>query len=157
MAVTLETVRFSPPGRIDFRLVRGPVPQVRESFRLEEEGGATLFTYEGELGTDFWAVGRAWGALVARRWEAVVAETMEAVRAEAERRAPLAEARGAQGRGDPEKPGHDPGSRTPEAGPAGGKVAVEAPRRGTSGENRPEASLAARLAAGLPLRRSLLG
>src|ERR671923_2433625 len=31
---TLETVRFTRPERIDFRLVRGPVPHLSESFLL---------------------------------------------------------------------------------------------------------------------------
>jgi hypothetical protein len=31
-AVTVETVRFTRPERIDFRLIRAPVPQVTESF-----------------------------------------------------------------------------------------------------------------------------
>ena len=41
-ATTVETVRFYPPERVDFKLVRGPVPHVAESFLLEEsdqEGG----------------------------------------------------------------------------------------------------------------------
>ncbi len=33
VATTLETVRFEPPERIEFRLVRGPVPHVRETFK----------------------------------------------------------------------------------------------------------------------------
>ena len=32
---TVETVQFERPERINFRLVRGPVPHVRESFVLE--------------------------------------------------------------------------------------------------------------------------
>ena len=32
---TVETVRFERPERISFRLVRGPVPDVRETFELE--------------------------------------------------------------------------------------------------------------------------
>jgi hypothetical protein len=34
ITTTLETVRFQPPERIDFRLVRGPVPHLSESFHL---------------------------------------------------------------------------------------------------------------------------
>src|SRR5947207_1346608 len=41
--LTLETVRFDRPERIHFRLVRGPVPHVAESFVLaEEERGCRL-------------------------------------------------------------------------------------------------------------------
>lgn len=76
--VTVETVTFTPPERIGFRLVRGPVPFVVEEFVLRElDGGAlTELEYSGELGTDGWAVGAAWGDRVARRWEAVVARSL---------------------------------------------------------------------------------
>lgn len=86
-ATTVETVRFTRPDRVDFRLVRGPVPHVVETFRLVERGDSTLLTYDGELGTDLWGIGSRWGDLVAARWEAVVAESFAAVKAEAERRA----------------------------------------------------------------------
>jgi hypothetical protein len=86
-ATTVETVRFERPGRIDFRLVRGPVPHVAESFeqRATEEG--TELSWSGELGTDLWAIGRLWGRVVARRWDDAVRSTVEAVKTEAERRA----------------------------------------------------------------------
>ena len=87
VATTLETVRFEPPSRVDFRLVRGPVPYVVEQFLLHEDGGATAFEYRGELGTDFWAAGRLWGILVARKWERAVRTTLDNVKTEAERRA----------------------------------------------------------------------
>jgi Polyketide cyclase / dehydrase and lipid transport len=86
-ATTVETVRFDRPERVHFRLVRGPVPHVVETFALRELGGETEVEYTGELGTDLWGLGRLWGAAVARRWEAAVAESLDAVRAEAERRA----------------------------------------------------------------------
>lgn len=85
-ATTVETVRFDRPERVHFRLVRGPVPHVVETFALRELEDVTELAYTGELGTDLWAVGRLWGAAVARTWEATVAESLEAVRAEAERR-----------------------------------------------------------------------
>lgn len=86
VTTTLETVRFERPERIDFRLVRGPVPHVRESFVLEAtEGGSTL-TWEGELGTDYGALGARWGNLVARSWETAVRSSMNAIVIEAERR-----------------------------------------------------------------------
>ncbi len=84
-ATTVETVRFMRPERVDFRLVRGPVPHVSETFFLESLGDSTRLTYAGELGTDLWALGQRWGDVVARRWEAVVAESLAAVKAEAER------------------------------------------------------------------------
>ena len=83
---TVETVRFERPERIHFRLVRGPVPDVRESFILAAaESGSTL-TWEGELGTDFGAVGALWGNVVARSWEKAVRSSMTAIVTESERR-----------------------------------------------------------------------
>jgi len=84
---TLETVRFERPHRIDFRLVRGPVPHVAESFLLEPDGGGTAFAWQGELGTDLWALGAWWGRLVAARWHAAVEHSLAGIAAEAERRA----------------------------------------------------------------------
>lgn len=85
-ATTVETVRFSRPERVDFRLVRGPVPHVVETFHLTDRGASTFLTYNGELGTDLWRLGSRWGEVVAARWEEVVAESLAAVKAEAERR-----------------------------------------------------------------------
>jgi hypothetical protein len=87
VAKTLETVRFARPSRIDFRLVRGPVPHVVESFVLSDAGSRTSLLYEGELGTDLWALGRWWGERVALRWEEAVRSSLAAVQAEAERQA----------------------------------------------------------------------
>jgi hypothetical protein len=86
-ATTVETVRFSRPDRIDFRLVRGPVPAVVETFALHVDGTGTRLEYTGELGTDLWGVGERWGRVVARSWEATVAASLASVGAEAERRA----------------------------------------------------------------------
>jgi hypothetical protein len=87
VTTTLETVRFQPPGEIHFRLVRGPVPYVVESFELSENGAATALHYAGELGTDLWALGRWWGDRVGPRWEAAVRSSLADVKAEAEQRA----------------------------------------------------------------------
>ena len=57
ITTTLETVRFQPPARIDFRLVRGPVPHLVESFVLTASEGGTELRWQGELGTDLWAIG----------------------------------------------------------------------------------------------------
>jgi len=84
---TLETVRFEPPERVHFRLVRGPVPHVVEEFHLHESGTGTELEYSGTLETDLWALGRLWGAAVASRWEAAVRDSLSAVKVEAERRA----------------------------------------------------------------------
>jgi hypothetical protein len=87
VATTVETVRFTPPERVDFRLVRGPVPHVVETFLLTADGSNTRLTYTGELGADLWAAGDRWAAVVGTRWERVVAATFAAVKTEAERRA----------------------------------------------------------------------
>jgi hypothetical protein len=89
VAQTVETVRFTRPERVDFRLVRGPVPHVVEAFTLEEQpdGAGTLLAYQGELAADLWRLGQWWGRLVAGRWEQTVATSLAAVKAEAERRA----------------------------------------------------------------------
>jgi len=84
--ITLETVTFERPERVGFHLVRGPVPHVRERFVLRElDGGtSTELLYDGELGTDGWAVGAAWGRIVAARWESTVAASLAALRSAAE-------------------------------------------------------------------------
>jgi hypothetical protein len=87
MATTVETVRFTRPERVSFRLVRGPVPYVEEEFVLEEQDGATTLHYRGQLAADLWALGRWWGGVVGRRWDAAVAASLANVGAEAERRA----------------------------------------------------------------------
>jgi hypothetical protein len=86
VATTLETVRFEPPSQVHFRLVRGPVPYVVEQFLLHETPDGTQLEYQGELGTDLWALGAWWGNRVAAKWEAVVEESLAAIKAEAERR-----------------------------------------------------------------------
>jgi hypothetical protein len=89
VAQTVETVRFTRPERVDFRLVRGPVPHVVEAFDLTEQAGGagTRLAYHGEIGADLWRVGQRWSELVARTWEQTVAASLATVKAEAERRA----------------------------------------------------------------------
>jgi uncharacterized protein YndB with AHSA1/START domain len=84
---TVETVRFERPHRISFRLLRGPVPHVVESYELSVGGGGTEFVYSGELGTDGWRLGQWWGDRVAGPWERAVAKSLDSIQAEAERRA----------------------------------------------------------------------
>jgi hypothetical protein len=90
VATTVETVRFTRPERVDFRLVRGPVPHVLERFVLTNTGHGTSLRYTGELGTDLWLLGQRWGDVVAQKWEQTVAASLEMVAAEAERRAAVA-------------------------------------------------------------------
>jgi uncharacterized protein YndB with AHSA1/START domain len=84
---TLETVRFERPHLISFRLVRGPVPHVSETYELRETSDGTVLTYAGELGADLWRVGEWWANRVARPWEHAVAASLARIQAEAERRA----------------------------------------------------------------------
>ena len=86
VTTTVETVRFERPERIEFRLVRGPVPHVRESFVLRKLDSATELVWEGELGTDLGPLGSWWGARVAHAWELAVVSSVRAAVAEAERR-----------------------------------------------------------------------
>jgi hypothetical protein len=85
-ATTVETIRFYPPERVDFKLVRGPVPHVAESFLLEERDGETTLRYTGELATDLWGLGERWGNAVAAKWETVIQTSFDTIKREAERR-----------------------------------------------------------------------
>jgi hypothetical protein len=87
VATTVETVRFTRPERVDFRLVRGPVPHVVEEFVLTADGDATVLDYRGELGADLWALGAWWADLVAVKWEATVEASLASIAAEAAHRA----------------------------------------------------------------------
>jgi hypothetical protein len=86
ITTTLETVRFERPDRIDFRLVRGPVPHLAESFLMTPSDGGTELRWQGELGTDLWALGEWWGSRVARAWTHAVRTSLHDLAAEAERR-----------------------------------------------------------------------
>jgi uncharacterized protein YndB with AHSA1/START domain len=88
-ASTLEVVRFERPERITFRLVRGPVPHVVESYELREDDGGTRFVYSGQLGTDFWVLGELVASQAGPLWERAVADSLEVIAAEADRRAAL--------------------------------------------------------------------
>ena len=87
VTTTVETVRFEPPERVVFRLVRGPVPHVTESFNLAEVESGTELTWTGELGTDLWSLGAWWGRHVARSWTNAVQASLQQIAAEAERQA----------------------------------------------------------------------
>lgn len=87
-STTVETVRFTPPERIDFRHVRGPAPYVVESFLLREVDGGTQLEYTGDLGLDLWWLGRLWGRRsVVPVWNRVVKGSLSEVKAAAESRA----------------------------------------------------------------------
>jgi hypothetical protein len=84
-ARTVEAVQFEPPRRVDFMLLTGPVPHAVEYFALEEKGGATELRYGGELGIDFFFLGRLAGRYWVRaQWERTVREHLEEIRERAE-------------------------------------------------------------------------
>src|SRR5918994_1501590 len=75
VAQTVETVRFTRPERVDFRLVRGPVPHVVEAFDLSEQAGGagTRLAYPGRSGSTCGGPGSAgarWSLPAgSRRWQ----------------------------------------------------------------------------------------
>jgi hypothetical protein len=87
IVTTVETVRFERPSRVHFRLVRGPVPFVVELFELSETEEETELEYRGELGTDFWWLGRWWGGRVAKQWNRAVQASLDEIKSAAEARA----------------------------------------------------------------------
>lgn len=88
LTVTIhETIRFERPERVTFRLLRGPVPHLVETFELHATEHGTDLEYRGELGTDLWRLGAWWGDVVAAQWDRTVEESLPGISAEAERRA----------------------------------------------------------------------
>jgi uncharacterized protein YndB with AHSA1/START domain len=90
-AETVESVRFEAPERISFRHLRGPVPHALETFELFERDGSTELVYRGELGIDFWLLGRLAGRYwVVPTWLSIVeghlADTKSAAEARADAR-----------------------------------------------------------------------
>lgn len=85
---TVESVRFEAPGRISFRHLRGPVPHAVEAFDLVERNGGTEVVYTGELGIDFWLLGKLAGRYwVTPTWIGIVRGHLDEVKAAAEARA----------------------------------------------------------------------
>lgn len=83
-AVTVETVVLEPPHRITFRLVRGPVPYVAETFDFQPTETGTRLVYTGEMGTDLGRVGAVWGDAVARSWVHAVERSLAVIKSAAE-------------------------------------------------------------------------
>ena len=87
-AETVESVRFEAPERITFRHLRGPVPHAVETFELAEHDEHTELVYRGELGLDFWIVGRLAGRhWVTPTWLAIVERHLAETKTAAEARA----------------------------------------------------------------------
>lgn len=87
-ARTVEAIDFHPPSRVGFKHLTGPVPYAVEEFALDEVEGETELRYHGELGIDFYVLGRIAGRHWVRpQWEQVVREHLDDVKARAEQRA----------------------------------------------------------------------
>jgi hypothetical protein len=87
-ARTVEAIDFEPPARVGFRHLTGPVPHAIEEFTLEEAEGATELGYRGEIGIDYFLLGRlAARHWVRPQWERVVREHMEDIKRRSEQRA----------------------------------------------------------------------
>ena len=98
MAQTTEAIEFTPPARVGFRHLTGPVPHAIEGFVLEEIDAGTKLSYRGEIGIDFSILGRMSGRYWVRpQWERVVAAHIEDVKERAEARAASHRARDSTG------------------------------------------------------------
>lgn len=87
-ARTVEVIEFEPPGRVAFRHLVGPVPHAVEEFAISEADGITEIRYGGEVGIDFFALGRIAGRHWVRpQWERTVREHLEDLKTRAEHRA----------------------------------------------------------------------
>lgn len=85
---TVEIVEFEPPQRVGFRHLTGPVPHAVEEFALRESDASTELRYSGEIGIDFFLLGKLAGRHWARpQWEGTVREHLEDLKARAEERA----------------------------------------------------------------------
>ncbi len=84
-AITVEAVEFEPPGHVGFRHIRGPVPHAVEEFALLEADGVTQLRYSGEVGVDFFLLGRVAGRRWVRpEWEKAVRKDLDDLRQRAE-------------------------------------------------------------------------
>jgi hypothetical protein len=73
---------------VGFRHLTGPVPHATEEFVLEETDPGTELRYSGEIGIDFFVLGRMAGRFwVVPQWEHVVSAHIKDVKERAEARA----------------------------------------------------------------------
>jgi hypothetical protein len=97
-AQTTEAIDFTPPTRVGFRHLSGPVPHALEEFALDETDAGTELRYSGELGIDFFILGRLAGRYWVRpQWERVVSAHIEDLQHRAEARAAFRSARRSSG------------------------------------------------------------
>jgi hypothetical protein len=86
-ARTVEAVKFERPAHVRFRHLVGPVPHAVEEFVLEERtDGVTELRYSGEIGIDFFFLGRLAGRYWVRpQWERAVREDLEELKERTEK------------------------------------------------------------------------
>jgi hypothetical protein len=95
-ARTVEVIEFDAPARIGFRHLTGPVPYAIEEFALEATADGTALRYSGEVGIDFFLLGRlAARHWVRPQWERAVRDHLEDLKHRAEQ---LAERKAARRR-----------------------------------------------------------
>jgi hypothetical protein len=86
-ARTVEAVDLQPPARVGFRHLTGPVPYAVEEFVLTDASGTTELRYTGEIGIDFFILGRLAGRRWVRpQWERTVRAHLDDVKERAEQR-----------------------------------------------------------------------
>jgi hypothetical protein len=96
-ARTVEAVSFEPPDKVGFRHLAGPVPHAVEQFVLEEGNGVTELRYAGQIGIDFFFLGRIAGRRWVRpQWERAVREDLEDLKQRAEQLAARRQSRQSQ-------------------------------------------------------------
>jgi hypothetical protein len=84
-ARTVEAVELEAPARVGFRHLTGPVPYAVEQFELGEAAGGTLLRYGGQVGIDFFLLGRLAGRYWVRpQWERTVRQHLEDLKQRAE-------------------------------------------------------------------------
>jgi hypothetical protein len=82
---TVEVITFESPSRVGFRHLAGPVPHAVEQFALDEVDGGTRLRYDGEVGIDFFFLGRIAGRYWVRpQWERAVRGHLDDVKQRAE-------------------------------------------------------------------------
>jgi hypothetical protein len=87
-ARTVEVIDFEAPARVGFRHLAGPVPHAIEEFALVDAREETDLRYGGEVGIDFFVIGRLAGRYWVRpEWERTVREHLEEIKGRAEERA----------------------------------------------------------------------
>jgi hypothetical protein len=86
-ARTVEVIELDPPSRLAFRHLTGPVPYAIEEFSVSGDGSRSELRYTGEIGIDFFILGRLAGRHWVRpQWERTVRSHLEDVKRRAERR-----------------------------------------------------------------------